>query len=376
MTRRFLCVLALVAMPALCAPDPRATFDLLNKGKSLSPQDAEKLEATLRKKPNDRDARIELLSYYSTSPPGIDVQALKQARLGHILWLIENDPKEGLGLFQLVTGVYRLNCTGDNLADPEGFKRASDLWLEQVKKNPGDASVRREAVNAIQYCLPEQAEQLLLEAQDRSGLGALYANAVLGVTGQSYSSNDPVGSDQTFRERPFAHRARKSLEDVTDKEFVVTAATTLLREGAILWANGKLDWDYTPLGNSLLTRAKEMAPEAMMLLTLPTTLPASGERPPAILRVGGNVQAANIVRKVTPSYPTSARELGIQGVVLMTALIGLDGRILYLRPESGPAELVPASLEAVRQWQYRPTHLNGKPCYVLTKIAVNFTLSH
>jgi hypothetical protein len=59
----------------------------------------------------------------------------------------------------------------------------------------------------------------------------------------------------------------------------------------------------------------------------------------------------------------------------MTALIGLDGKVLYLHPEGGPTELIPASLEAVRHWEYRPTLLNGKPCYVITRIDVNYTLS-
>ena len=113
----------------------------------------------------------------------------------------------------------------------------------------------------------------------------------------------------------------------------------------------------------------------MMLLSLPTNLPARGERPPVIIRVGGNVQAKNLIRKVVPHYPQSARDQGIQGTVEMTALIGLDGRILYLRQENGPVELIPASLEAVRQWEYRPTMLNGKPSYVLTRIDVNYTLS-
>ena len=58
----------------------------------------------------------------------------------------------------------------------------------------------------------------------------------------------------------------------------------------------------------------------------------------------------------------------------MTALIGPDGKILFLHAESGPTELVPASMEAVRQWQYKPTLLNGKPCYILTLIDVNYVL--
>jgi hypothetical protein len=155
----------------------------------------------------------------------------------------------------------------------------------------------------------------------------------------------------------------------------VAAAIGLLRDGAILCADGKLDWDYTPLGNSVLTKAKGLAPDSMTLLTLPTTLPGRGERPPLTIRVGGNVQLANLTRRVAPAYPPAAREAGIQGTVQMTALLGLDGKVLFLHADDGPSELVPASVDAVRQWEYKPSLLSGRPCYVITRIDVSYTLS-
>ena len=357
------------------ARDYRSTNDLLKKGSSLSAEEAEKLEARVTQKPDDEEARIQLLSYYVAPRSPADLSSVKEARVRHILWLIEHDPKDGLGLFKAATGVYRVHCQGDDLADPEAFKRTSELWLEQIRKNPGNPEIRRAAVDAIQFCAPEQAEKILIEGKDESGLGRLYAAAILGITGQSYLNNDPAGSDAVFRERPFALTARRLLEEATDRELLVAAAVSLTREGATLWADGKLDWDYTLLGNALLSKAKAVAPDSIPLLTAPTTLPALGERPPVTLRIGGSVQQANLVRKVTPTYPPSARALGIQGTVQLTALIGLDGKILYLHPDAGPAELIPGTLEAVRQWEYRPTMFNGKPCYVTTRIDVHYTLS-
>ena len=335
--------------------DVRTTFDLLKKGVNLSEKDAEKLEEIVKTKPDDEEARIQLLSYYAAPPTGADLSIVKAARARHILWLIENDPKDGLGLFQVATGVYRVHCQGDDLADPDVFKRVAEMWLEQIKKNPEDGQIRRKAVAAIQFCSPEQAEAILTEAKDETGLGRLYGGAVLGITGESYRNNDPSGSDPSLRERPFAAKARRALEEATDRDLLVAGAEDLLRDGAILWADGKLDWDYTPIGSLVLAKAKAAAPDAMMLLALPTTLPARGERPPPILRVGGNVQAKQFIRKVSPTYPPDARARGIQGTVRMTALIGPDGKILFLHAESGPTELVPASMEAVRQWQYKPT---------------------
>jgi hypothetical protein len=357
------------------ARDVRSTFNLLKKGNDLSAKEAEKLEERAKKNPNDEEARVQLLSYYAAVPMGTDLSIVKAAREKHILWLIENDPKEGLGLFQVATGVYRVHCEGDDLADPNAFKRIAEMWLEQLKKNPENAQIRSRAVDAIQFCSPEQAEQILTEAKDGSGLGRLYASAILGTTGESYRNNDPTGSNLMLRERPFARKARQVLEVATDKDLLVAAAGTLLRDGAIMWADGTLDWDYTPIGNDMLAKAKRADPDALTLLTLPTTLPARGERPPSTLRIGGNVQAAQLIRKYAPPYPPNARAAGIQGTVRMTALVGLDGKILFLHPDSGPPELIPASTEAVSKWEYKPTMLNGKPCYVVTLIDVNFTLS-
>ena len=368
-------IAAFTFVSSLCAREAKDTVALLNKGLALSAKDSEKLEERLKKKPNDEEARIQLLSYYTSLPAGADLSTVKAARSAHIYWLIANDPKDGLGLFQVLTGVYKLHCVGDELADPAAAQRATELWVEQVRKNPGNAAIRLKAVQVIQYCSPEQAELLLTEANDRAGLGQLYALAFLGITGESYLNNELTGSDAAFRERPFARKARLELEQAIDKDLLPAAATTLLRQGAILWADGKLDWDYTSMGKDLLSKALAVAPEALGLLTLPIAPPARGERPPFTIRIGGNVQQSKLLQKVTPPYPPAARDLGVQGTVKLMALIGLDGRIVHLHAEGGPPQLIPGSLEAVRQWVYQPTLMNGKPCYVITQIDLNYTLS-
>jgi Gram-negative bacterial TonB protein C-terminal len=64
-----------------------------------------------------------------------------------------------------------------------------------------------------------------------------------------------------------------------------------------------------------------------------------------------------------------------RGAVVLDAVIGVDGKITELRPISGPAELIPATVSAVKHWEYRPYVLSGKPSEVDTEITVNFTLS-
>jgi len=93
------------------------------------------------------------------------------------------------------------------------------------------------------------------------------------------------------------------------------------------------------------------------------------------IRVGGNVQAANLIKKVTPLYPPLAKQARIQGTVQFTALIGTDGSLVSLQLVSGHPLLVASAQEAVSQWQYKPTLLNGNPVEVITQIDVNYTLT-
>jgi len=96
---------------------------------------------------------------------------------------------------------------------------------------------------------------------------------------------------------------------------------------------------------------------------------------PQRIRVGGNVQQAKLIRQPKPVYPPLARQARIQGTVRLTAIISKDGTIQSLQVVSGHPLLVPAALEAVKQWIYQPTLLNGEPVEVITQIDVNFTLS-
>jgi protein TonB len=123
--------------------------------------------------------------------------------------------------------------------------------------------------------------------------------------------------------------------------------------------------------------------EAVVYLTLATP-PLPQPTPPQVvpdsttpqrIRVGGVVQQANLIRKVTPAYPPDAKEARIQGVVHLTAIIGKDGSIQSLEVVSGHPLLVQAAMDAVKQWEYKPTLLNGNPVEVVTQIDVNFTLS-
>jgi protein TonB len=91
--------------------------------------------------------------------------------------------------------------------------------------------------------------------------------------------------------------------------------------------------------------------------------------------VGGEVQAALLKHEVVPVYPLIAKSARIQGTVRLSASIAPNGTVKDLRVLSGNPLLVDAAQNAVKQWTYQPTYLNGKPVEVLTEIDVQFTLS-
>ena len=105
----------------------------------------------------------------------------------------------------------------------------------------------------------------------------------------------------------------------------------------------------------------------------------SGPAPPkptqTRIRQGGAVTAASLINKVNPVYPPLARQTRVSGTVRLHAIISKDGSVQQLEVLSGHPLLVQSALDAVRQWRYRPTLLNGEPVEVDTTIDVIFSLA-
>jgi protein TonB len=107
----------------------------------------------------------------------------------------------------------------------------------------------------------------------------------------------------------------------------------------------------------------------------PAASPVAGTGGP--IRVGGMVQATTLIQQVKPVYPGFLQAQGVEGTVLLSALISKDGIPTSLKVLKNPGneEFVTAALNAVGQWRYQPTLLNGEPIEVLTTIQVDFKLS-
>jgi periplasmic protein TonB len=94
------------------------------------------------------------------------------------------------------------------------------------------------------------------------------------------------------------------------------------------------------------------------------------------IRISQGVTQGMLISKIEPGYPKLALAARINGVVMLKAVISREGNIQELQVVSGHPILVPAALEAVKQWRYRPYLLNGEPVEVETNIMVTFQISN
>jgi len=93
------------------------------------------------------------------------------------------------------------------------------------------------------------------------------------------------------------------------------------------------------------------------------------------VRVGGDVKEPKKIRDVKPVYPEAAQASKVQGIVILQVVIGTNGSVIDAQVIRHVPMLDEAALDAVRQWEFTPTLLNGVPVEVVMTVTVNFTLS-
>lgn len=99
---------------------------------------------------------------------------------------------------------------------------------------------------------------------------------------------------------------------------------------------------------------------------------AAGEQPQ--VRVGGDIKEPKKIKDVKPVYPEAAKAAGVQGIVIIETRIGTDGAVNEAKVLRSIPELDRAAIDAVMQWKYTPTLLNGQPVEVIMTVTVTFSL--
>lgn len=95
----------------------------------------------------------------------------------------------------------------------------------------------------------------------------------------------------------------------------------------------------------------------------------------APVRVGGRVKEPRKLYAPAPEYPILAKQARVEGAVVIEAIIDASGNVVEAKVVSGPALLMKAALDAVRQWKFEPTYLNEQPVAVDLIVTVEFRLT-
>ncbi len=283
---------------------------------------------------------------------------------------------------QLLDLARTLENTGRAWSDALAIARPSNLERRfAAMLNP---SLNRSRLNlktkllvslfALCFLLPLAA--LRVPAQDLSGKvagtihdpsGAGVSNATIILTNHTADTIDMTASD---RDGQFTFKALPSGEYELK---VLKRGFAAYRAPQVTLASGRDFSGNITLQVGSISEEVDVVPEGTAK-PLPST--GAAGKPPR-LRLGGDIEASKRINQVQPVYPEAARSSGVEGKVILHAVIGMDGKPLSLRVMNSriDPDLARSAVEAVSQWRYTPTLLNGEPIEVDTTITVNYSLA-
>jgi len=284
-----------------------------------------------------------------------------------------------------------------------GAAQAFPLYAEpsaQAKTPPRDTKTpRRDGVSALTY------HQQAVDLWDKSREPSLNSDQILALTRQGIALEDKalaINPDYvealTYKNIFLRVEANLTPDVATQRQLLEQA--DVLRKKAIeirktqpyVPAAGEPTPPPPPPAPPPPTRATQTAPTPRFMPPPPPPPPTSvrasasvqlAPMPPAFaaavaahdpVRIGGEIKAPAKIRDVKPEYPAEARGAGVQGVVIVEVLVGPDGDVLDAWALRSIPLLDEAALDAVRQWRFTPTIVDGVPRSALITVTVNFTL--
>jgi TonB family protein len=348
--------------------------EAIEKGYALDASEFPALKQTLEASPQDANVRATLFSYSSTRQTDTQPDESAKTRTALLSWLIENQPSA-----PLLGSPLAAITSAPSPSDAATREQLRTLWLAQLAKKPTDSVTVGYATNYLRLDDPSKAEAALLPmtgqvASAAIWLGDLYGLSALGVTAVDPKTGFPSIASNDLPTDSLAQRARFALMNATDPRVVLSGLAVITTGGRSLTKSGHLPAAYPALCEDVLRHAKEI------YSGLTSTCDTSVDDPITLelierVRIGGQVQAAARIKSATPAYPREAKARGIQGKVSFSAVIDKQGKIKSLILLSAPLVLYESARDAVLQWEYRPTTLDGRPVEVITRLDVNYELS-
>lgn len=324
-------------------------------------EQARAAEADLQQHPENLQKRGALMAFYAN-------HADEAGFTKQLLWMIDHHPEAPVT-------VMRFYPRPPWTESQEDHQRIRDAWEQALATHSASPDVIFHAGLFMEQDDPIRALTLLRQAQAMvtdpqrqaryfDAIAWLYSLAVL----RDLHANDPHFQMGPAIDLSAAITLRAELESSTDPALLSKAGTHLvdMREDAIGlgYLQKAIDLDpANPVWKQALESAKAEPIRRQNIQQL------TGQ-----VQIGAGVADANLLTKVEPQYPPLAQQHRIQGSVEFTVDIGPDGHVKNIRLVRGHPLLVNAAKEAVFQYVYRPTLLNGKPVAVRTTVVVPFRL--
>ncbi len=361
-------------------------------GARMTAADAGEMEARLNRNPDDLEARANLLGYYYSN-------ALAEPWLAHLLWAIDHHPEAALH----DTYPSWVASSRGLIVNDADFRKVQDLWRRRAAENPANAEVLLHAGQFFERIDRAEAKRFYFAAraavpEDPRPLRFLSALA--------WPEINPLWVRHLNREAA----AKQALQDVLsslDGGYVGAVALTVCRLQALsrtdidprlqaahefrrnaclsLYSRAaELDGGNSQWSTALAVLRGQMPAPKPQPAVETANAPAASQtpqpepaaeatpKPPLRISVGGNVQQALLTSSVEPEYPQQARQVQLSGIVKFNVIIDREGNVSNLTLISGHPLLVQSAMDAVRQYKYRPTLLNGQPVEVVSTVDVGF----
>jgi TonB family protein len=344
------------------------------------------LEQQILVNPGGLDAREQLLRLYGAASAQLR-DSYRASRLNQIRYLITEAPSSPLAGSTLA---YVSSTTGP-YPDPGDHAAMASLWFTQANSHFDDTKILLNAIRFLSIEDKAQAENLYTGAvaarpadvEVVSRLGFFYA---AGLVGADTMDGRVLVTRAAATDSSWTDHCRAQLDSSTNPHVLMGASIALPNLAMRRTGGGPAYEAWVKYSEELRSRASAIDRVAGGAGAMPVEFQmfanessaAAGQTaplaPPGEIRIGANVQAANLLTSPAPAYPPLALQAEVQGVVKFDARIGPDGRLRSLQLLSGPPLLVQAAMQAVQQWTWKPTLLNGQPIGVLTTVEVPFTL--
>jgi TonB family protein len=273
-----------------------------------------------------------------------------------VLWFVENRPDS-----KQLLGRGNMTAKGGRFNTPADYQQVKAAWEVQVNLHSDSGAVLLNAALFMRTSDPERAVELLEQARKTTPPSAVYAETEARIFAGFFLLGLPKETADMLRSRLLASSDAELLCDT----------------GSILNSAGGAE--NKAAGMDLIQKAVSLDPSNTSWQKALQQAQASATAPPVAMpgpvRIGPKIAEANLTSKVDPVYPALAKSAQVEGTVEFTAIIDENGAVQNLQLVRGHPLLVSAARDAVKQWQYRPTLLNGKAVAVNTTIDVPFRLS-